>query len=73
MHQNARNNAIATAYDQRPATALPISAMRLLLRGLRIALACFFLFYRENREDVFFCALSNNYAPKTFKILEAEN
>lgn len=51
--ENARNNAIATAHDQRPATALPISAMRLLLRGLRIALARFFLLYRENREDSF--------------------
>lgn len=62
--ENARNNAIATAHDQRPATALPISAMRLLLRGLRIALARFFPFYRENREDIFFC---NSYVPKLLK------
>lgn len=51
--QNAHNNTAATAYDQRPGTALPISAMRLFLRGLRIAICCVsfcFDLLRESRE-----------------------
>lgn len=48
MHQNARNNAVATTHDQRPGTALPISAMRLFFRGLRGLLSrVFYLLYYE--------------------------
>jgi len=39
MHQNARNNPMATAYDQRSGIALPISAM-LVLAHIPFPLDC---------------------------------